>query len=230
MRRNCPKCGERYEGDVCPKCGTPAKLKKVRNESSVADKFLTDEQRAAAHLKSEQSKKDSKALIFLIIIVVAAVVFIFYRNGLIGGGSYKKPIEQYFKAISERDFNSYVGTMPRLMGQDYINEREELGYSEYEYLDLLYSDLFTQFGDDMTVELEYFGRQRPEAEIIKNFESAYLQSYGETINTDTVYGVSVVAHFNGEISAADVELECFVLRQGGKWYMVGCDFAVEPQQ
>lgn len=231
MRRNCPVCGERYEGDVCPKCHTPAgslKAHKSRNkkaalDEATADKFLTEDQRAAKELLLKERQKDKKLLIIIIAVAVLAAVFIFYRNGIFGG-NYKRPINDYFEAICERDFEKYIGTMPQRMREDYVYERESLGYSEYDYLNELYADLFEEFGDSMTIELEFSGRERPDEEYIQSFESAYLQAYGETINTETVYGVNVTAHFAGEVSQADIELECFVLRLAGRWYMVGCDY------
>lgn len=225
MRRNCPNCGERFEGDVCPVCRTSVKVKK--KAESAADKFLTAEQKADAELRAGNRKKSAAMLWALIIIVVAGAVFIFYRNGLLGGGSYKKTIEQYFNSICSRDFAGYIGTMPYAMGQDYAAEREELGYSEYDYLDKLYSDLFTQFGEDMTIDLTFLKHSRPDEAIIKTFEDDYLRAYGEPIELSAVYGVEVNAVFSGETSTAEVPLVCFVVRQRGKWYMVGCDFIYE---
>lgn len=224
MRRNCSNCGMCFEGDICPECGTPAVKQKNGKIQSAADKFLTDEQRAAAEARSQANAKDKKTLIFLLILVATGIIFIIYRNGLIGGGSYKEPIEQYFNAIIERDFDSYIKAMPPKMQEDYIAERNEMSLSGYDYLDKLYSDIFSQFGDTVQVELEFFGKSRPDEEYIRSFESSYQQAYGENINTKTVYGVLVVAHFRGDISA-DLELECFVLRHKGRWYVVGCDFA-----
>ncbi len=229
MRRNCPNCGERFEGRVCPKCSWDASKARVP-ATSQDDRFLTDEQRAARRLLDSDRKKDRKLLIFLIVLAAAACIYIFYRNGLIGGGSYKKPIDQYFSGIANRDFTSYVGAMPPLMEADYISERESLGYTEYEYLDILYSDIFELIGENPTVEVEYFGRERPSEEQIRAFESSYLAVYGETIKTDTVYGVDIIAHFSGDSGSADIEQVCYILRQGGRWYVVGCDFNYDKTQ
>lgn len=227
MRRNCPACGERYEGSVCPKCGyTPAPRTHGSKDIQMQNKFLTDEQRAVQARVLEERRKDSRILIIVIVIAVLAAAFVLYRNGAFGG-NYKKPITNYFNAICERDFEAYVSAMPARIGEDYISEREELGYTEYEYIDKLYSDLFEQFGEDMQISLEFGSRERPDEQHIESFRKDYIQVYGETINTNAVYGVNVVAHFSGEVSSADVELTCYVIRLSGRWYMVGCDFTNE---
>lgn len=190
------------------------------------NKFLTDEQRAVQARVLEERRKDSRILIIVIVIAVLAAAFVLYRNGAFGG-NYKKPITNYFNAICERDFEAYVSAMPARIGEDYISEREELGYTEYEYIDKLYSDLFEQFGEDMQISLEFGSRERPDEQYIESFRKDYIQVYGETINTNAVYGVNVVAHFSGEVSSADVELTCYVIRLSGRWYMVGCDFTNE---
>lgn len=239
MRRNCPECGERFEGDICPKCGASVSAKKNTNakaaaaklaEDAIADKFLTDEQRAAAQAQLANRKKDRGVLIFLIIIVLLAAGFIFYRSGLVGGGSYKKPVEQYFQGISRRDFDMYIGSMLDNIGGEYVKERDSLGYSGYEYMDKLYRDLFEQFGEDMTISLDFVSRSKTEQEYVQSFANGYAETYGETINTKTVYTVYVTASFSGDVSAADVDMECYVIRQKGKWYIAGCDFAVEDAE
>ena len=237
MRKNCPNCGERFDGDICPKCGatvskktdTKASAAKLA-ENAIADKFLTDEQRAAAQAQLANRKKDRGVLIFLIIIVLLAVGFILYRSGLVGGGSYKTPIEQYFQGISSRDFDMYVGSMLDNIGREYVKERDGLGYSGYDYMDNLYRDLFEQFGEDMTIELTFNSRGKTEQEYVQSFADGYAETYGETINTKAVYTVNVTAHFSGDVSSADVDMECFVLRHKGKWHIAGCDFATEEAE
>ncbi len=232
MRRNCPECGERFEGDVCPKCAyaVSKKAKTTTNaaklaENAIADKFLTEEQRAAAQAQLANRKKDRSVLIFLIIIVLLAVGFILYRSGVVGGGSYKTPIEEYFQAISSRDFDMYVGSMLDNIGGEYVKERDELGYSGHEYMDKLYRDLFEQFGEDMAISLTFNSKERTELEYVQGFADDYKKNYGETLNTKAVYTVTATVHFAGSVSSADVEMDCFVIRHKGKWHIAGCDFA-----
>lgn len=234
MRKNCPDCGERFEGDVCPGCGAAVSGKTDNKtkpnslaENAAADKFLTDEQRAAALIQPANRKKDRSVLIFLIIIVILAAGFILYRSGAVGGGSYKKPIEKYFQGISSRDFDIYVGSMLNNTGREYIKEKEQLGYSGYDYMDKLYRDLFEQFGEDMTITVSFISKKRTEYEYVRSFAEGYMEDYGEAISSKAAYTVKTTVHFSGSVSSGDVDMDCFVLRHKGKWYIVGCDFSVE---
>ena len=175
--------------------------------------------------KKQSIKKEVYILIAILVIAVLGIVFVVFRTDIFGTPSgYEDVIEQYFTAISERDFDAYVDTMPAAISADYETEREDLGYSGYNYMDELYYDIFDTFGEDVTVTLTLGEATRPDDEYIDYFAESYEELYGESISTNKVYGVYVNASFSGSISEEDIEFECFVLKTGGKWYMVGCDF------
>ncbi len=174
-------------------------------------------------------KKEVYILIAIIVVILLLLLFVF-RNSLFGTPSgYEDVISQYFTAITERDFNSYVDTMPDEIADDYETEREDLEYSEYQYMDELYYDVFDEFGEDVAITLTFGDATRPDDEYIDYFAESYEELYGETISTSKVYGVYVNANFSGSLSESDIEFECFVLKTGGRWYMVGCDFWSEEE-
>ncbi|MCD8107820.1 MAG: hypothetical protein LUE20_07655 [Oscillospiraceae bacterium] len=181
-------------------------------------------------MESKKSiKKELYALIAIIVVAVLLLLFVF-RNSLFGVGTgYEDVISQYFTAIADRDFSSYVDTMPSAIASDYETEREDLEYSEYQYMDELYYDVFDEFGEDVTITLTFGEATRPDDEYIDYFAESYEEIYGSSINTTNVYGVYVNANFSGSLSESDIEFECFVLKTGGKWYMVGCDFWSEEE-
>ena len=45
-----------------------------------------------------------------------------------------------------------------------------------------------------------------------------------------VDGVDIIARFSGDSGSADIEQVCYILRQGGRWYVVGCDFNYDETQ
>lgn len=159
----------------------------------------------------------------LVIFVVIGAGYVLYNNGVFADKGYKKPIETYFEAICERNFDSYVGCMPEKLAQDYILERESLGYSEYDYLNELYSDIFQAFGDDVEASVKYLSTERPNEAIIQQFASDYKEAYGEEVSTKHIYKVVVDASFTGAKGTQTIKMDCYTIKLGGKWYIAGCD-------
>lgn len=178
----------------------------------------------------KEKKKQESFLLILIIVIIAAGVLILYRNGVIGGSASKAPVEKYMNAICDRDFDAFISTMPERIARDHVSDRSALGVSGEEYMRTLYSDYFDEFGDDMRVTLEFGGRSRPQAVYVDNFKQNYLDIYGEEISISSVFEIDAVAHFAGSKSRDDIELEFFVIKTGGKWYVVGADYAVEDEE
>ena len=174
-------------------------------------------------------KKEVYALIAILVVIVLLLLFVF-RDSIFGTGTgYQDVISQYFTSICDRDFSSYTGTVLTEIASNYEAEREDLEYSEYQYMDELYYDVFDEFGEDAQVTLTFGEATRPDDEYIDYFVESYEEIYGSSINTTNVYGVYVNAHFAGSLSESDIEFECFVLKTGGRWYMVGCDFWSEEE-
>lgn len=177
--------------------------------------------------KSAAEQKQQRFLSILIVFVVIAAGVILYRNGIMGGGSERAPAEKYLNAIAARDFDSYVETMPPRIAQDYKSDLDESGLSKAEFMQELYSDYFEEFGDDMTVTLEFTKKSRVKAQYLDNFKESYRKLYGEDLRTSSAFEIDVSALFSGSKSKALIQLECFVCKVGGKWYVAGCDYKTE---
>ena len=172
-------------------------------------------------------KKQETALLIIIIIIVAAALFIFYRNGLLGGNAAQKPVEKYLTAICSADFDSFVSVMPEKIAADHISDRNDLNLSGEEYMKQLYADYFTEFGEDMTVTVDFTGKSRPDAVYVDNFKRSYLEVYGEEIEMSSVFEIDATAHFQGSNSRDNIDLEFFVIKTKGEWKVVGADYKTE---
>lgn len=184
----------------------------------------------AAPVKKKASKNEKKLENILAVVIALAVVgvlVILYRNGVLGGGSSEKPVEQYLTAIAEKDFDGYVGSMLPKIGDEYRSEMESLGLDGKSYMQRLYKDYFEEFGDDMTVSLEFTDRSRPETKYVDSFLQEYNAQYNEVPKLRSVFQIDVTAHFSGSLSSDDVKLTCFSAKVGGKWYIVGCEYEVK---
>ncbi len=179
----------------------------------------------ASKTDPEKAKKQQTVLIILLILVAVGAVMILYRNGVFGGSAAQKPVEQYLGAIAAKDFDSYISSMPTLIAQEHLTDRDDLGLSGEEYMAELYGDYFDEFGDDMTVSLEFTGRSRLEKVYLDEFLRSYLEIYGEPISVKSYFEIDVTAHFAGSLSEDYVDLCCYVIKSGGKWYIAGCEYA-----
>lgn len=188
-----------------------------------------EQRRPQKTVTPEQKRKQQNVLIVLIILIAVGAVIILYNNGVIGGSSSRKPVERYLNAIAEKNFDSFIATQPPKIADDHIADREELGLSGVEYMSRLYSDYFGEFGDDMTVELEFLDRSRIDGLYLDNFKNSYLELYGEAIRVSSSFEIDVDARFSGSLSSDTVELACYVIKSDGKWYIAGCDYRMEEE-
>lgn len=189
-----------------------------------------EQRRPQKTVTPEQKRKQQNVLIVLIILIAVGAVIILYNNGVIGGSSSRRPVERYLNAIAEKNFDSFIATQPPKIADDHIADREELGLSGEEYMSRLYSDYFGEFGDDMTVELEFLDRSRIDGLYLDNFKNSYLELYGEAIRVSSSFEIDVDARFSGSLSSDTVELACYVIKSDGKWYIAGCDYRAEEER
>lgn len=217
MKQVCKKCMSQYEGLTCPLCASIEKETKKAEENG--EKF------PPRRVISEKERKSQRnMLVFLCILGALFILFILYRNGNIGSRAYLEPIERYFTAICDRDFDTYVSVMTPEVALDTIEERETLGYEKEQYIELLFADYFDEFGADMTVTFEWGTITVPDEELIDAFIRSYVDIYGAEPNAAAFKQVSALATFSGSTSTATIELECFLMRDTLTWYMVGCDY------
>lgn len=224
MRHNCVNCGNRFEGSVCPECNTKISDKKAVRSAAIS-KFETGPD--VPKLSDEQREKNKRAFIIMCILGLALVIFVLWRNGYLGGNKYEAVIEDYFVSICESDFDKYVSAQPERIARDHITDREEMGYEKEQYMRELYADYFEEFGQDMSVSLEISSSKAPEAVVVNYFLRTYTEIYGEELEYSSFLEVPVTATFKGSVSEAVIEFDCFVMKSGKEWYIVGCDYKTE---
>lgn len=133
---------------------------------------------------------------FAFVVLVCSFV-LFYKNGYFNGrGGCKKPIINYFEAICNRDFDSYVESMPYEWRTDYQSQLLNMNCSKYDYLDRLYSDIFDTFGENMDIKLTFLSEERSDSLTTWVYRDFY-EKYQRSIDIEDCRIVEVAAHFNG---------------------------------
>ena len=224
MRQNCTNCGNRFEGIVCPECGTKFETK-ADKRANAARKFESGAQ--GRPLSDKERNKNKKALIVLCVLGVLFVVFVLWRNGLIGSGKVENVAINYFESICERDFDKFVACQPEEIARSHKGDLADSGLEKTEFMSELYSDFFDEFGDDMTVTVEIGESKAVEQVYINYFLRTYAEIYGAEPKYSSFLELDVSATFSGSNSTDTILLDCFMMKSNGKWYVVGCDYATE---
>ncbi|MBQ8623300.1 MAG: hypothetical protein IJ424_02850 [Oscillospiraceae bacterium] len=222
MRQNCKNCGNRFEGSVCPECGTKADSKAARREQA-AQKFETE----GRPLSQEERSKNKKALIVLCVLGALFVVFVLWRNGFIGAGKFESVAESYFESICERDFDKFVACQPEEIARSHRGDLEDSGLEKTEFMSVLYADFFEEFGEDMTVTVDIGSSKAVEQVYINYFLESYVEIYGVEPKYSSFLELDVSATFSGSNSTDTILLDCFMMKSQGKWYVVGCEYVTE---
>lgn len=179
---------------------------------------------------TKTDKRQENILLLLLVVIIAGGIFVLYRSGVIGGNAAEKPIETYIQAICSRDFDSFVSVMPEKIAADHAKDRDELGLDGAAYLSELYADYFSEFGENMSASLDFTGRSRPDAVYVQNFKQSYAELYGEEIDFSSVFELDADVTFSGEKSSSVIQLEFFVIKSHGTWYVVGADYKTESAE
>lgn len=223
MRHNCHKCGYRFEGSVCPECGEIYLTEKQRRNIA-----LSKLEKGNAYALSKRDENKNTALMWVLLIAVAVfVISILSSNGVFGGKAYLETVENYFNSICESDFDKFVGTMPDCFSDIHESDREALGYEKDEYLKLLYESYFLEYGEDMTVSLEYGETESTPQAIIDTFVDGCQELYGVDFFGAKFLTLRVNATFSGSVSSQKLSYDCFLMKFDGSWYIVGCDYVTE---
>ena len=196
-------------------------------ENDITNEAQAEQKLTKNKISKEQIQKQQRTLLIILVVAVVGIVFILFRNGIIGGSGGEAPVEKYLTAIADRDFESYVESMPPRIAEGYRSDLTEMGMTGEEYMTELYSDYIDEFGDDMTVDVTFNGRSALKAIYVDSFKDSYLEMYGETIGISSAFELDVTAHFSGSKSDDYIELDCFVIKSGGKWYIAGCEYETE---
>lgn len=200
---------------------TKIKVKRAKARIT-AEKFMTDEQRLA--YREPESKADIiLKRIFFIYLAAALLVYsfvMFYKSGssIVRSGC-KKPIENYFEAICDRDFDSYVESMPYEWRTDHQSQLINKNFTKYEYLDILYTDLFDTFGENMDIKLTFLSQKRNNY-LTTDLSRSFYEKYQRSIDIEDSCFVEVAAHFTGSKYSCKLYIDCTVIKLKGKWYII----------
>lgn len=233
MSKICRSCGNYYEGDHCDKCGYGDPDLKTHSadkykKPTKPPRFQTEEDKAV-YARWQQEKQEEngmkrrrdpdagKKTLVIVAVVVAAIIFAaLYKSGAIFSPDKTDVVEQYFKAIEESDFRSFVDCFPKEMKNEYEVQRRESGYGEKQVMqEVLYADFIESYGEDYTIDVT-FGKET-ELDRSEYDMSEYKAFYGSAPTVSEAYELVVNVTFSGSKGSEDAKLYMYVGKCSGKW-------------
>lgn len=227
MAKICKSCGAEYKGDYCDKCGygkpnvTSAALEKMKKEGQKPVRFMTPEEKEAyyAELKAKKTvkakKKKVKASKKAVFIIMGAAVLIIviglFATGTFSFGSKTAAIESYFKAIQDKDYESFAAALHPDIRKQYESDISELGATKDNYMkDYYCKDLDERYGEGFTITTELEEPQK-----LSDDEITKIKNESGVSNIKSPYRVDLKATFSGSKSTEDAHLSVYVSNQSG---------------
>lgn len=249
MIKYCKSCGKEYRGKFCEHCGYGKEDVKIKAYDKYKvekpERFMTDEEKAAKseslRAKREEEKRTSREksqnrtrpakassqwgfIITAVVIFAVVVLLALYKSGFIGQTKDKtEVIDRYFSSIDNGDFDGYLSTMIAPMAEDYRSTAKEMGISDEDAMDELYSDYIEGFGEGYTVTVEFGAEAEMSSAEIKSSENTLYQAYGKNYDIKEAYRVAVNVTFKGTKAEETQDMYVYVGKIKGKWYILNID-------
>lgn len=236
MSKICKSCGEYYDGDYCTKCGygkkdIKSKAAEKYKKYTKPVRFMTDEEKKKYYDRqhenytekqagAKKAKSNKNLLIFIIIIAFGIITAGLISSGVISWGDKNDVIEDYFEAITERDFDQYIKCFPSEIRKSIEDERDELGYSKKEYMDEFVSVFKDEYGDGFSVSVEC-GRA---TELKEYSMEQYKEAYGSAPNISEAYEVAATVTLRGSKKSDDEHFDCLVGKVRGRWKIFNLEY------
>lgn len=203
----CQFCGKEVaEGEACG-C---AKEREIMDGEAVAEK----------------KNGGSAAFIIAAVIALAAVVTLLVLLVVSAGGGYKKPVEQFVKAVNECDGEILVEAVCTEKMLRYYDKKKDWEYDDVcdEFEDMIddaIDDWEDDFGDDIVLSVEFGDKYELDEDEIEELEDGYKNN-GYRVKIDKAYELECNLVIVGEDDEDDEDYDITVIKvedEGWKLYM-----------
>lgn len=219
MSKECKSCGNYFSGEQCDKCGwTP---KKAPTKAAEPDKAHNETSPETENENTRRSDPNAgRNFLFTVIIAALAVaVFALWKSGAIFSNTREEVVTQYFKAIGDGDYDSFVKCFPKEIKADYEQDRITSGLDKKAYMQGLYNELYSEYGSDMKINATIMNEEKLDSDAYDM--TAYKAQYGTAPALDEVYEVVAEVVFSGNKGSENAVLCLYVAKSGGRWRIFG---------
>ncbi len=241
MAKICKSCGKEYKGEFCEHCGYgDPKLK-----THAADKYKKkpsgyvppDERKGSKSGKtkskgksgkaknSSRRQRDPKQVRLLIVLSIAVAVMIGWAligSGIFGAGnSSAEVVDNFFKAVNERDFDKYAKCHSKEQKKAIIDDLRETGLTEQQYMDEFRAPFAEEYGSDFTVNYTILSTEK-----MTNYSmDEYREAYGTVPTISEAECVVLDVTFEGSAGSETFRMHAYCAHIGLSWRLMELGYA-----
>ncbi len=211
--QKCNNCGADFEGNFCPKCGTPAG--EATNTTGVNN--VTAETTTAI-----KSNKTGNSLLNYIWIPIVILLLIWI---LPFGGNYKDPLKKLEKGLNKGDSEKIVAS---LFTDDMLKDAKDTIEDEYGDMDDFYDEiddyyewLEEELGDDLKFKIKIEDKEKVKSKKLEDYEKAYKQGYDIKAKVKKAYKLDCTIKIKGDKESKEIDdIELIVVKVKGEGWLI----------
>lgn len=176
---------------------------------------------AAAPAAEASASSNKTGLIVVGAALVIALILIISIISSIAGGGYKKPINEFEKALNKCDGERLAECM---MTKDMLKEAEDEDFDELdEMLEMLVEFAEEEYGDDVKFTIKVDDKEKLDKDDLKDIEESYEDMYDEKIDVKKGYEVTAEMTVKGDDGKDSEDIELTVIKVKGEGWLLTQD-------
>ncbi|MBE6837749.1 MAG: zinc ribbon domain-containing protein [Ruminococcus sp.] len=235
MSKFCTKCGATLEDNAafCTTCGakfeTAPAAEANADNTTLLEKFKANAN--AEGIKKLQANPNFTKYVGIGVVVIAAIIIICIIASVLGNG-WKKPLNNYFKAIEEKDgeilmsvYHEYDLKYEKKEVYDKSEKDMKKAYKERvkNYYDFLDEGL--EYGGDLKLSVKIDDADELDEDDLKDWEKELEKSWDKKrLEVTKGYEVDGVIKVKGDDDKGEEEFEAYVVKVDGDWCLVGIEW------
>lgn len=230
MSKFCTSCGASLDDNAtfCTSCGaklaaapqqTAAPVYQSSTEATASDKTPLDSLKEKFNLEAIKNNPNKNAFIAIGAIAIAVILILVLLLSIFGD-SYKKPIKNYFKAVTSGDVDKYVKALPEFITKD-SNFKESTWEKK---LENKLDKLEKEFGDDVKISYSIKDKEKLSKSDLKEAKAMYILGFSKC-KSKTKFSKGYLLELELKIKGDDdeiddVEAEACVMKIDGDWCLM----------
>lgn len=236
----CSNCNAEFEGNFCPKCGTPAN---TTTETSTENKpkidltkksTIENSANPTVSVNTVNTADNKKSNFYPLLIIPFLLILVF----LMPSDNYKSPIKRLEKGINKADSKKLISAIctddmlkdskkssKKLFGSmsksDFYDQIDE-GMEEF------YDSLEDKYGDDVKIKFDIDDKKKVKPKKLDDYEKDYKDSLDIKVKIKKAYKLDCSLEIKGDKDSDEIDdIELIVIKVSGEGWLILPDSITE---